>query len=75
MISLFNLFKSTFNSDCSSGSCFLEELEIEPSDSVIFGISKKEEYDYFERDGYINRLCLSYGLQEFNKAFEDFKWA
>jgi len=50
-----------------------KELEIEPSDSVIFGVSKKEEYDYFERDGYINRLCLSYGLQEFNKAFEDFK--
>lgn len=50
-----------------------KELEIEPSDSVIFGISKKEEHDYFERDGYINRLCLSYGLQEFNKPFEDFK--
>lgn len=48
-------------------------LEIEPSDSVIFGISTKEKDNHFERDGYINRLCLSYALQEHDKHYEDFE--
>tara|TARA_B100000497_G_scaffold120394_1_gene148830 strand:- start:9307 stop:10227 length:921 start_codon:yes stop_codon:yes gene_type:complete len=50
-----------------------KKLEIEPSDSVIFGISNKEEHKHFERDGYINRLCLSYALQEHDKKYEDFE--
>jgi hypothetical protein len=48
-------------------------LDIEPSDTVIFGISTDKKYDHFERDAYINRLCLSYALQEHNVAYEDFK--
>ena len=48
-------------------------LDIEPSDTVIFGISTDKKYDQFERDAYINRLCLSYALQEYNVAYEDFK--
>ena len=50
-----------------------KELEIEPSDSVIFGISTKDKDNHFERDGYINRLCLSYALQEHDKHYEDFE--
>jgi len=50
-----------------------KKLEIEPSDSVIFGISKEEKHNHFERDGYINRLCLSYALQEHDKHYEDFE--
>ena len=50
-----------------------KSLDIEPSDTVIFGISTDKKYDHFERDAYINRLCLSYALQEYNVAYEDFK--
>lgn len=50
-----------------------KKLEIEPSDTVLFGISNKEEYDYYERDSYINRICLAYALQERVIAFKDFK--
>lgn len=50
-----------------------KKLEIEPSDTVLFGISNKDEYDYYERDSYINRICLSYALQERTVAYKDFK--
>ena len=36
---------------------------LEPSDTVIFGITKFKEYDEYTREGVINRVCLSYELQ------------
>jgi hypothetical protein len=50
-----------------------KSLDVEPSDTVLFGISTNTDYDYFERDAYINRLCFSYGLQERDEVFKDFK--
>jgi hypothetical protein len=32
---------------------------LEPSDTVIFGLSSKKTYDSFEIDGYINRCCIT----------------
>lgn len=37
---------------------------IKPSGSVMFGVSGDTEYNYYER-GIINRMCLTYALQEF----------
>ena len=50
------------------------ELKIKASDTVIFGITSDERFSYFERD-IINRLCLTYSLQEFKKdiSVDDFQ--
>jgi len=42
------------------------DFDIEPSSSVLFGISNNEKWKEYERDGYINRMCISYALQDFN---------
>ena len=43
---------------------------IDASDSVIFGTSHSQEFDYFERDKYINRICITYSLQKFDLPLE-----
>ena len=40
-----------------------ESLGIHVSDTIIFGITDDTDFDYFERDSYINRLCITYALQ------------
>lgn len=39
-------------------------MGIDVSDTVIFGITNDRDFDYFERDGYINRICITYALQD-----------
>lgn len=46
------------------------EFGIEASNTVIFGTSNSSEFDYFERDGYTNRICLTYSLQKFDLPLE-----
>ena len=46
------------------------EFGIEASDTIIFGTSNSSEFDYFERDGYTNRICLTYSLQNFDLPLE-----
>ena len=60
---IFNKYRSRQVELCNSNN-------ITPSDTVIFGISDAKEFDYFERDRYINRICLSYALQEFDSPLE-----
>lgn len=43
---------------------------IDISDTVIFGTSSSSDFDYFERDGYTNRICITYSLQKFDLPLE-----
>lgn len=60
---IFNKYRSKQLKLCNTNS-------LNPSDTVIFGISDDKRFDHFERDNYTNRICLSYALQEFNKPLE-----
>lgn len=42
------------------------DMSITPSSSVLFGVSTDRKWDYYDRDGYINRMCISYALQDFS---------
>lgn len=46
------------------------EFGIDVSDTVIFGTSNSSEFDYFERDRYTNRICITYSLQNFDLPLE-----
>ena len=46
---------------------YCRQNDLEPSDTVIFAISTDKEYKYFDRGGYVNRMCISYVLQQFKK--------
>lgn len=36
-----------------------QNLNVRPSDTVIFGLSENEEHKSYSRSGFINRLCIS----------------
>jgi hypothetical protein len=40
-----------------------QQLEIEPSNTVLFGLSHDPSYQQFSRSGIVNRLCLANSLE------------
>ena len=41
-----------------------KELDLTPSDTVLFGLSDDSKWDEYTRNGIINRICLGYALTE-----------
>lgn len=60
---IFNKYRSKQEKLC-------KEYDLDISDTVMFGTSTSSKFDYFERDKYINRICLAYSLQEFSIPLE-----
>ena len=47
-----------------------ETLGVKASDTVIFGTTDDPQFDDFERDMYINRICITYALQQNRKELK-----
>ena len=69
-ITLHNILMETFSSDYIYNKYrnkqvkVCDELGVVPSDTIVFGTTKDNKYLKFTRDDVINRLCISYLLQE-----------
>ena len=45
-------------------------LKVSPSETLLFGLSQGKEWKDFQRDGVINRICLSQAIyEEYKKAY------
>ena len=60
---IFNKYRSKQLEICNN-------LDIVPSNTVLFGLSSDDKWKEFNRDGYINRMCISYAIQEIQNPLE-----